>query len=234
MKNLIKIIISLFLLFFIGCSKHSDDTNPIGINPIGGGNGNVTVQVSIQQDQQGLYYFLFKPSVSVKLNKIDATLNNNTETVNGDGTTTFSPTEGFSIQVNNPATGDQWSFSITGKIASDNKDFTSTVNYTVPQGFTGGTSLVAFEITSQLGQNNSVEFLFNPSADVKITKVDVEMGGATDVVNGDGTTIYSSTNWYVLAGYNDVASGQQWSFNFIGTIAANNQNYSVTANYTVP
>ena len=60
------------------------------------------------------------------------------------------------------------------------------------------------------------------------------MGGATDIINGDGTTVYTSYNWYVLAGYNDVASGQQWSFTFVGKVASNNKDYSETAVYTVP
>lgn len=234
MKKLIKILLSVFLLFLFGCSKNSNDSiNPIGINPTGS-NNNVTFQVSIQQDQQNGLYFHFIPSVNVIVTKVEATINNNTSSVNGDPNSTITTTEGFSVSITATDPGDNWTFKITGKVASNNSDFTSTVNYIVPANFGGGTGSVSFEISSQAGQQGGVDFLFKPSIDVKITKVDVEMGGATDVVTGDGTTVYSANNWYVLAGYNAVSSGQQWNFTFTGNIASNNQGYNVTVNYTIP
>lgn len=237
MKYLASIIILLFTLLIISCSNNNSGiTSPAGTNPFGGGNNNsnVTFQVSIQQDQQHGIYFHFIPSVDVKIIKVDGTINGQTLTISGDANTTFTVAEGFSVTVNNATAGEQWSFKIIGKIASNNQDFTSTVNYTVPQGFGGNTGTVTFEIKSQPGQENSTDFLFKPNVDVKITKVDVEMGGATDVVTGDGTTVYSGNNWYVLAGYGGVASGQQWKFTFNGKLAANSQDYAVTVTYTIP
>ena len=235
MKNLIKLLLILFLLAFFGCKEENGVTNPTGIDPLGGGNsGNVSFQVSINQDQQHGIYFHFIPSVDVKIIKVEGTINGQTSTVNGDENTVITVAEGFSVTANNPEAGDLWSFKITGKIASNNSDFTTTVNYTVPANFTGVSDNVTIEIGSQNGEQESVEFLFKPNVDIKITKVDVQMGGATDEVTGDGTTVYAGNSWYTLAGYTGVESGQQWSFTFSGTIASNNQNYSVTSNYTVP
>ena len=236
MKKLFLITLSFFVIFLFGCSKSSDDSNPIGF-ALGDGNntGNVTIQVSILQDPQQGPYFHFTPSVDVKISKVEATLNNGQTTpINGDPNATISTTEGFSILVSNPAVGDKWTFTITGKIASNNADFKTTVNFTIPQDFGGGTGSVTFEISSQPGQGGSTEFLFKPSVDVKLSKVDVEMGGATDLLNGDDATVLTANTWYVLASYNNVTSGQQWSFTFTGKIAANNQDYTVTAKYTVP
>ena len=237
MKFLITTFFLLFTVLIVSCNNHnSGNTNPVGISPIGKGNGNsnVTFQVSIQQDQKHNLYFHFIPSVDVKIIKVDATVNNQTSTINGNPNAIMTVAEGFSIMVTTVKTGDNWTFKITGKIAGNNQDFTSTVNYTIPQGYEGNTTNVTFEITSQPGQENSTEFLFKPNVDVKITKVDVEMGGATDVVTGDGTTVYLSNNWYVLAGYNGVSTGQQWSFTFSGKTAENNQDYKVTIKYTIP
>lgn len=237
MKYLVNIFILLFTLLIVSCSNNdSGITNPLGTNPLGGGNGNanVTIQVSIQQDQQHGTYFHFKPSVDVKIAKIEGTINGQTSSTDGDINSVMTVTEGFSISVDNAEAGDKWSFKITGKIASNNNDFVVSVDYTVPADFTGGTSSVTIEINSQPMNDGSVEFLFRPNVDIKITKVNVEMGGATDDLTGDNTTVYNSNNWHVLAGYTGVESGQDWSFTFSGTIVSNNQNYSVTSKYKVP
>lgn len=235
MKNLIKIFLTLFILSFIGCKEENGITNPTGIAPLGGGNNNnVSFQVSINQNKELGAYFHFKPSVDVKIIKVDGTINGQTSTVNGDVNTIITVAEGFSISAINPEAGDVWSFKITGKIAVNNTDFTSTVNYTIPANFSGETSSVTIEINTQPGQEGSIEFLFKPNIDIKITKVDVQMGDFTDELTGENITVYAANNWYTLAAYNGVESGQQWSFTFNGTIANNNQNYNVTSNYTVP
>ena len=234
MKKLIFFTIGLLFLFLIGCNKNdSGDGNPVGLGT-NSGNENVTFQVNIVQDQQGTLYFHFKPSVNVKIIKVDAQLNNQTYSVSGDVNTTITATEGFSVEVSNPETGDDWIFTITGKIAGNNQDFTSVVKYSVPTGYSGGAETVSFEINSQPGQQGGVDFLFKPSVDVKITKVDVKMGDASDKVDGDGTTVCSGGKWYVLAGYNGVESGQQWSFTFVGKTASDDKDYNVISNYTIP
>ncbi|MCB0730204.1 MAG: hypothetical protein KDC88_04145 [Ignavibacteriae bacterium] len=235
MKKLIILSLMFLFTFFIGCKEESGVTNPNGINSIGDGNsGSVTFQVSIQQDQQHGIYFHFKPSVDVKIAKIDGTINGQTSSIDGDINSVMTVAEGFSISVYNAEARDKWSFKIAGKIASNNNDFVASVDYTVPADFTGGTSNVTIEINSQPGNDGSVQFLFKPSVDIKITKVNVEMGGATDELTGDNTTVYNGNNWHVLAGYTGVESGQDWSFTFTGTIVSNNQSYSVTSKYKVP
>jgi len=232
MKILITLFFSIILFLFISCGDDDNsDSNPFGPDQT---SGSVTFQVSIQQDQQIGTYFHFKPSVDVKVIKVVGVLNGQIYNIDGDPNTVMSAAEGFSVTVSNPETGDQWSFTITGKIASNNSDFTSNVNYTIPAGFQGTTNSVSFEIGYQAGQQGDVEFLFKPSVDVIITKVDVEMGGQTDMVEGDNTTIYNADTWYILAGFNGVASGQTWTFKFTGKISATNQEYSITTQYTVP
>jgi hypothetical protein len=229
MKMLITLFFSIILFFFIGCSDdNNSDSNPFGPEQT---SGSVTFQVSIQQDQQIGSFFHFKPSVDVKITKVVGVLNNQSYNIDGDPNAVMTVAEGFSITVSNPQAGDQWLFTITGKIASTGSDFTSTVNFTVPAGFTDTTNNVSFEIGSQAGQQGDVEFLFKPSVDVIILKVDVEMGGQTDMVEGDNTTIYNANTWYVLAGYNGVASGQKWTFKFTGKISGTNQDYSITIHY---
>lgn len=231
MKDLFRIVF-IFLIGLTGCSDDdSSDTNPFGPES---STGNVAFTVSIQQDQQHGTYFHFKPSVDVKIAKVVGILNGQTYNIDGDPNTVMTVAEGFSVTVSNPQTGDQWSFTITGKIASNSSDFTSTVNYTVPAGFQGTNNIVSFEIGYQAGQQGDVEFLFKPSVDIIVIKVDVEMGGQTDMIEGDNTTVYNANTWYILAGYNGVASGQKWTFKFTGKISGSNQDFSVTTEYTVP
>ncbi|MCW8848871.1 MAG: hypothetical protein OQJ81_02750 [Melioribacteraceae bacterium] len=231
MKYFLRILFVL-LVGFLGCSDdNNSDTNPFGP---GSSASDVTFSVSIHQDQQHGAYFHFKPSVDVKIIHVVGVLNNQTYNIDGDPNSTMTTAEGFSVTVSNPKAGDKWTFTITGRIASNNNDFTSILNYSVPLEFVSSTNNVSFVIDLQQGAQGDIEFLFKPSVDVIITKVDVEMGGATDLVEGDATTVYQADTWYSIAGYNGVESGQKWTFVFTGKVSGSNQDYSVSADYTVP
>ncbi len=102
-------------------------------------------------------------------------------------------------------------------------------------GGTTGTGNVTFTISSQKGQQGII-FLATPSVSVKLTKVTVSLPAQNynDVIQGDGTTVYNANQAVPIDEYIGVASGQQWTFQFEGTIANNNQAYNVTSYYTVP
>lgn len=235
MRNIIKTLLAVLALFLIGCNDSSNNnSNPIGFNPIGGG-GNVTFQLSLEQNQQGINVVFFKPSVDIKLIKIVTTLNNQqTEEIAGDGTTVYKVSEGFSIEPTNVKTGDVYSFVITGKIATDNKDFTTTVNFTIPQVNDGGANNVTFQVSVQQDQQGGSVFLFNPNVDIKLDKLDATLNGqAAGTVNGDGATIYTVADGFPIT-VNNPSSGDKWVFVIIGKIAKDGKAFTSTINYTVP
>lgn len=80
---------------------------------------------------------------------------------------------------------------------------------------------------------NAVEFYFKPSANIKVSKVDVSVMDFKDELDGDNQTIYQAEQWYLISAYEGVEEGQKWSFKFTGVLAENNQSYTVTSVYTV-
>lgn len=123
-------------------------------------------------------------------------------------------------------------------LASCSEDSTGTVTDPFGTGGIGGgnNSAVTFTISSTNGQQGEVIFNATPSVSVKITKVTVSLPAQqfTDPLAGDGTTVYNANQAVTLETYTGVASGQQWTFQFEGTIESNNQTFNVTSNYTVP
>ncbi|MCB0730201.1 MAG: hypothetical protein KDC88_04130 [Ignavibacteriae bacterium] len=103
-------------------------------------------------------------------------------------------------------------------------------------GTSGGTGNVTFTIGTANGNQGGIIFTATPSVAIKITKVTISLPAQSfnDVLTGDGTTIYNANEAVGLEEYTGVASGQQWTFQFEGTIASNNQAFNVTTNYTVP
>ena len=141
MKYLLSIIFTFALLFFNGCSNDAAPTSSGGGGLGGGGTGGtggVTITVSVVQDDQGQQHFLFKPSTSVVVNQVrlQCTAQQVDETVQGDGQTVYTTTDGFSVGPLNQGilqTGQQWNFTITGKVGSaTGTAFTATPIYTVP------------------------------------------------------------------------------------------------------
>lgn len=103
-------------------------------------------------------------------------------------------------------------------------------------GGTGGTGGVTFKISSTQGNQGGVIFTATPSVAVKITQVTLSLPAQqfNDVIQDDGTTVYEANVAAGLQEYTGVESGQQWTFKFQGTIASNNQAFTVTQNYTIP
>lgn len=102
-------------------------------------------------------------------------------------------------------------------------------------GGTGGGS-VTFTISTTTGQQGEVTFNATPSANVKITKVTVGLPAQqlSDEYTDDGTIVYNANQIVPINTYTGVATGQQWTFQFEGTLASDNQTFNVTSNYTIP
>lgn len=103
-------------------------------------------------------------------------------------------------------------------------------------GGTGGQGSVSFTIGSTIGQQGGIIFTATPSVDVKITQVTVSLPAQqyTDVLQGDGTTVFNANQTAQLEEYVGTEKGQQWTFQFEGTLAADGKAFDVTSNYTVP
>ena len=124
MKKLIFLIPLLFLIS--SCSNNNSGNNPLGAiggGIGGGGTGNVTFTATLVQDQNTQdSYFQLTPSTNVTVESANATCQQagfNNEPVTGlDGTTIYSTTSPFYIGpvTNVVATGQSWSFTISGKI----------------------------------------------------------------------------------------------------------------------
>ena len=96
---------------------------------------------------------------------------------------------------------------------------------------------VSFQIAQQNGLNGGVEFLFQPSVDLKITRMITEFPAqqlADTNYNPNPDYIFSKDTLYMIGEYTGVVNGQKWNFNFTGYIPGqNNLSYDVTSNYTV-
>ncbi len=236
MKTKLKILILVLLASVFGCNNGSDDGgNPL-IPNIGGGNGTVSFEVKTQPGNQGGTLFLIKPSVDVKIQKVVVKIQNFTDELQGDPNTVYKKDTWYELEeYTGVQQGQQWTFDITGQIAASGQSFNVTVNYTVAGGGTGGNSQVSIEISHRAGQDpNTTEFIFKPNVDITIVKVDVQVNGFNDTLNGDGTTVFTKDSWNILGGYTGVASGQQWKFTFYGKIAANGSDYTTSVVYTIP
>lgn len=117
---------------------------------------------------------------------------------------------------------------------SDDSNDSGGLNPLAPGG-SSNTSSVSFTISTVQG-NQGVIFVATPNVAVKLTKVTVSLPAQsyTDVLTDDGTYVYNANEGIQIEEYVGVASGQQWTFQFEGSTASNNQAFNVTSNYTVP
>ncbi|MEJ2613366.1 MAG: hypothetical protein P8Z35_00255 [Ignavibacteriaceae bacterium] len=142
--------LSISILFLFGCSNNNG--NPAsaggvgGIGVAGGGNtggngtggGAVTFTIDVVHNQQNVNYFQFTPSTGVTLTMVTGNCpaaNVNNQQVQGDGTTLYTNNDPFYIPLTgiNVQSGQQWTFTITGKIGSSTgQDYTSNARYTIP------------------------------------------------------------------------------------------------------
>jgi hypothetical protein len=105
-----------------------------------------------------------------------------------------------------------------------------------PGGGGTNTGSVSFTIGTTQGNQGGTLFFATPNVAVKITQVTLSLPAQqfNEVIQDDGTTVYEANVAVGLQEFTGVESGQQWTMKFEGTIASNNQAFSVTQNYTIP
>jgi hypothetical protein len=144
MKNLYLFIIIFAFSLFSGCNKSAgggDNPFALGVGGSGtggGGTGNVTVAVAVIQDGQGQQYFEFTPDTGVVVNQVEVkcAAQGVDETLQGDGQTVYTannPVDVGPLTQGILQTGQQWTFTIQGKIGSSTGTaYIATPSYTVP------------------------------------------------------------------------------------------------------
>jgi len=102
---------------------------------------------------------------------------------------------------------------------------------------TGPNTQVTFPISQRTGQNGGTQFMFKPSANIKISQIVSRYPAQqfADTINfGNINYVYSKDTTYIINEFTNVTAGQQWQFNFSGSgVSNNNSNYNTTSNYTV-
>ena len=95
----------------------------------------------------------------------------------------------------------------------------------------------SFQITQQAGLNGGTEFLFKPSFNVMISRIVSKYVAQqfADTINYTNVNyVYSKDTTYVINEYTGVENGQQWVFEFTGSLPGqNNSNYKISTNYRV-
>lgn len=142
MKTFFFLFLMMGVLLVVGCSDNA--TAPTTSGGIGGGTGGgggntggVTFTVTLQQVDQDNYQFIFTPSTGAVINTITANCaaaNINNEQVQGDGTTVWNNNNpaGVTVPANILAQGQQWTFTIVGKVGSSTgAAYTATANLTI-------------------------------------------------------------------------------------------------------
>ena len=90
-------------------------------------------------------------------------------------------------------------------------------------------TLINFTMGTAQGTQGTV-FTWNPSKDVKLTKLIVVLPGTgSDTITDNGQTTYTAgQNWSYPSEYN-VQSGETWLFYFTGTIVSGNTPFTNAA-----
>lgn len=99
-----------------------------------------------------------------------------------------------------------------------------------------GTGTVTFTMGVQTGGGGGTQFTWSPSTTVKVTRLILSTTGFSDTItDNSGTSYAGGQTWVYPQEYTGVTTGQQWQFNFTGTIdSANNAAFTSTANLTIP
>ena len=79
--------------------------------------------------------------------------------------------------------------------------------------------------------NTITEFWFKPDKDIEICKVIISVGSFLDEITGEGNIIYNNSEWYLLAGYENVESNMLWNFRFFAKEKDSNKQLSLLINY---
>lgn len=94
---------------------------------------------------------------------------------------------------------------------------------------------VTFTMHLESGTQGMIVFA-SPSVDVKLTKVILSFPAqqfADTLTNPNPQTVYPKDTNIELNEYSGIEGGQQWVLTFIGSVAATNQQFTITVNWTV-
>ncbi len=239
------------------------DINPLGPNLGGNDNVTITIGIITGQydlNQDGnldeVVIFTASPNVAVKITKVTYSLPSQqiNDSYTSDGKTEYAANKPEEILIagkSQIATGQQWVFQFEGIISANNQSFNVTSNFTVPDGFGGtigggnnnvtitiGTVVEQQDVDNDGNPDEVLYFTGTPNINIKLNKViaSVPAQQYIESFNFDGTTEYQANTSAKLIGYlkNVITSGQQWTFQFEGTVASNNQTFNITSNYTIP
>ncbi len=101
----------------------------------------------------------------------------------------------------------------------------------------GGTGNITFTTSVVQDQQGSNYFQYVPSEGVTLTTITAscpQLQITNEVVNGDGTTVFTPTNPLQVGPVQNLATGQQWTFVIVGKVGSSTGTaYSTTVNYTV-
>lgn len=136
MKKIFSFFLVLTAFVIMSCSDNATGPSTGGLGGGGTTGGSVTFTVSLAQDQQQQYYFEFKPSTAVVINTITANCpaaNINNEQVTDNGTTVYDANNAAYVgPITVLAQGQQWTFTIAGKLGSSTGTaYSVSANYTV-------------------------------------------------------------------------------------------------------
>ena len=93
---------------------------------------------------------------------------------------------------------------------------------------------VTFRMMNQPGTHGGTEFLFRPNVDVKINEIVSSLPPLYDTVLNSSNYQFSKDTFYIIREFNNISSGQQWNFQFFGTVISTNAGFIVTTSYDVP
>lgn len=97
-------------------------------------------------------------------------------------------------------------------------------------------SQASFQISQRTTQTGSIQFLFKPGVNINISRIVSRYTPeqfADTLSYSNASYVYSKDTTYIINNYLGVQNGQQWNFDFSGTIPGQaNSNYNVTVNYT--
>lgn len=100
----------------------------------------------------------------------------------------------------------------------------------------GNGNTVNFTIQGS-GNNQSYNFQFKPSVDVKLNYLVATLPAfqfVDSIANTDPNATFSASQFYGWYDYQGVEPGQQWTFRFGGTTVSNNQAFTSSVNFTTP
>ncbi len=150
MKNLFQIIIHkskeaamktfnlivLAFAFLLSSCSSDDDEGGGGLNPLGSPNQNSSVTINVShlesETYQDVIEFYFKSSVDITINKVELSVMDFNDELQGDTQTVYQKDEWYMlVGYQGVEVGQEWMFTFYGKESTNNNDYKVTTKYVV-------------------------------------------------------------------------------------------------------